>query len=87
MAVTSDYLNFGECFWFQNFQNCNVMNFAEVRQGYYEAENLQKLFREINVTDLSDFLREIGLFYRIYEVLVHDYSWMEIQMLNIFSIR
>ena len=38
-------------------------DFAEVRQRYYEAENLQQLFREISVTDIFDFLWEIRLFY------------------------
>ncbi len=42
-------------------------DFAEVRQQYYEVESLQQLFIETtgNVTYIFDFLREIGLFYRI----------------------
>ncbi len=40
-------------------------DFAEVRQRYYDAENLQQLFREISATYIFDFLNEIGLFYRI----------------------
>ncbi len=40
-------------------------DFAEVRQRYYDAESLQQLFHEINVTYVFDFLHEIGLFYRI----------------------
>ncbi len=36
-------------------------DFAEVRQRYYEAESLQQLFHEINVTYLFDFLCEIVL--------------------------
>ena len=39
--------------------------FAEVRQRYYDAENLQQLFQEISVAYVFDFLCEIGLFYRI----------------------
>ena len=39
-------------------------DYAEVRQRYYDAKNLQ-LFQEISVTYVFDFLREIGLFYRI----------------------
>ena len=38
---------------------------AEVRQRYYDAENLQQLFHKISITHVSDFLREIGLFYRM----------------------
>ena len=37
---------------------------AEVRQRYYDAENLQ-LFQEISVTYVFDFLRGIGLYCRI----------------------
>ena len=37
----------------------------KVRQGYYDAENLQQLFQEIRVTCVFDFFCEIGLFYRI----------------------
>ena len=48
------------------------MKLAKVGQRY-EAENLQQLFQEISVTDIFDFLWEIGLFYRIEELLVHDY--------------
>ncbi len=40
-------------------------DYAEVRQQYYEAESLQQLFQETNVTCVFDFLHEIGLFYRI----------------------
>ncbi len=40
-------------------------DFAEVRQRYSEAESLQQLFQQINVTYVFDFVREIGLFYRI----------------------
>ncbi len=40
-------------------------DFAEVRQQYYEAESLQQLFQETNVTCVFDFLCEIGLFYEI----------------------
>ena len=40
-------------------------DFADVRQRYYDAESLQRLFQEINVTYVFDFLGEMGLFYRI----------------------
>ena len=40
-------------------------DFAEVRQIYYDAKDLQQLFQEISVTHVFDFLCEIGLFYRI----------------------
>ena len=40
-------------------------DFAEVRERYYEAESLQQLFQQINVTYVFDFLCEIELFYRI----------------------
>ena len=40
-------------------------DFAAVRQIYYDAESLQQQFQEIRVTYVFDFLREIGLFYRI----------------------
>ncbi len=40
-------------------------DFAEVRQQYYEAESLQQLFQETNVTYVFDFLHEIGLFHTI----------------------
>ncbi len=40
-------------------------DFTEVRQRYYDAESLQQLFQETNVTYVFDYLREIGLFYRI----------------------
>ena len=39
-------------------------DFAEVRR-HYEADSLQHLFQETNVTYVFDFLHEIGLFYRI----------------------
>ena len=38
---------------------------AEVRQRYYDAENLQELFQKISVTYVFDFLHEMGLLYRI----------------------
>ncbi len=38
-------------------------DFAEVRQRYFDAESLQQLFQETNVTSVFDFLCEIGLFY------------------------
>ena len=40
-------------------------DFAEVRQKYHEAESLQQLFQETSVSYVFDFVREIGLFYRI----------------------
>ena len=40
-------------------------DFPEVKQKYYDAESLQKLFQQISVTYVFDFLREVGLFYRI----------------------
>ncbi len=40
-------------------------DFAEVRQQYYDSESLQQLFQETNVAYVFDFLREMGLFYRI----------------------
>ena len=36
-----------------------------LRQRYYDAENLQQLFKEISITSIFDFLGEIRLFYRI----------------------
>ena len=39
--------------------------FAEVRQKYYDAENLRHLFQEIGVTDLFDFLHKARLFFFI----------------------
>ena len=38
---------------------------AEIRQRHYDAENVQQLVGEINVTYVFDFLCKIGLFYRI----------------------
>ena len=38
---------------------------TEVRQTYYDAENLQQLFNKISVTYVFSFLCEIGLIYRI----------------------
>ena len=35
-------------------------HFAEVRQRFYEAENSQQLFQEINVTDISIFMQTSG---------------------------
>ena len=40
-------------------------DFAEGRQRYHDAEDLQQLFHKISVTYVFDFLYEIGLFYRI----------------------
>ena len=40
-------------------------DFAKVVHRYLDAENLQQLFEEINVTDICDFLWEIGLIHRI----------------------
>ena len=40
-------------------------DFAEVRQRYYDAQNVKQLFQEISNTEIFDFLWEIGLFYRI----------------------
>ncbi len=40
-------------------------DFSEVRQRYHDAGSLQQLFQETNVTSVFDYLREIGLFYRI----------------------
>ena len=39
-------------------------DFAEVRQRYFDGENLQQLFQIVNVMYVFDFLHEIGLFYR-----------------------
>ena len=41
-------------------------DFTEVRQRYYDAENLRQLFQESSVTDVFDFLWEIGLLFRDY---------------------
>ncbi len=38
---------------------------AEVRQRHCDAENFQQLFHEISVVYVFDFLREIGLMYKI----------------------
>ncbi len=40
-------------------------DFPEIRQRYYDAEDLQQLFHKISVTYVFDFLYKIGLFYRI----------------------
>ena len=55
--------------WFTFLLNVET---AEVRQRHYDAENLQRLFQEISVAYVFDVLHEIGLFYRIQELLVHD---------------
>ena len=40
-------------------------DFVEVRQRYYDAENLQQLSQEISAAYEFDFLHESGLFHRI----------------------
>ncbi len=41
-------------------------DFAEDRKRYYDAKSLQQLFQQISVTYVFDFLRGMGLFYRIW---------------------
>ena len=41
----------------------------KVRQRYYDAENTGQRFQEISITEVFDFLWEIGLFYRISALL------------------
>ncbi len=72
--MVKTYLNVWLGFFYLTVEHILIEcgDFAEVRQRYDGAKNLQQLLQEISVTNIFAFLQEIGLFYRILKLLVHN---------------
>jgi len=43
----------------------NCIEFADTRQRFYEEQDLKSLFENVTPSDILDFIKEIGLFYKI----------------------
>ena len=43
---------------------------AEVRKKYFEERSLYSLFRNVNPKKKNDYLKEIGVLYKVYKVKV-----------------
>ena len=43
----------------------NCIEFADSRQRFYEEQDLKSLFENVTPSDVLDFIKEIGLFYKI----------------------
>ena len=48
-------------------------DFYEIRRKHYSVENFKILFRDVPPDKIFNFLKEIGLFYKIWKVVIYFY--------------